>query len=77
MGDLVNLGFQLLQDCAINSNKTVHRSQHTTYLMRDSLSSKGYSGFKNPFSRLSFFGFNIIFDHMRVHIPNIGSLALL
>ena len=36
---------------------------------------KGYSGFKNPFSRLSFFGFKIIFDHMRVHIPNIGSLA--
>ena len=37
---------------------------------------KGYSGFKDPFSRSSFFGFNIIFDHMRVHIPNIGSLAL-
>ena len=30
VGDLVNLGFQLLQDCAINSNKTVHRSQHAT-----------------------------------------------
>ena len=36
---------------------------------------KGYSGFKNPFSRLSFDGFKIIFDHMRVHILNIGSLA--
>ena len=36
---------------------------------------KGYSGFKNPFSRLSSFGFKIIFDHMNVSIPNIGSLA--
>ena len=36
---------------------------------------KGYSGFRNPFSWLSLFGFNIMFDHMRVHIPNIGSLA--
>ena len=39
------------------------------------LNLKGYSGFKNPFSRLSLFGFNIMFDHLRVHIPNIGSLA--
>ena len=37
---------------------------------------KGYSGFKNPFSRLSFLGFKIIFDHTRVHIPDTGSLAL-
>ena len=36
---------------------------------------KGYSDFKNPFSRLSLFGFNIMFGHMRIHIPNIGSLA--
>ena len=26
-------------------------------------------------SRLSFFGFNIMVDHKRVHIPSIGSLA--
>ena len=31
---------------------------------------KGYSGFKNPYARL-FFGFNIMFDHKRVHVPNI------
>ena len=36
---------------------------------------QGYSGFKNPYVRLSFFGFNIMFDHKRVHGPNIGSLA--
>ena len=36
---------------------------------------KGYSCCKNSFATF-FFGFDIIFDHMRVHIPNIGSLAL-
>ena len=40
-----------------------------------SLNLKGYSGFKNPYARLSFFEFNIMFDHKRVHVPNIGSLA--
>ena len=43
--------------------------------MLQNLCLKGYSGFKNPFSRLSFFGFKTIFDHMRVHIPNIGYLS--
>ena len=36
---------------------------------------KGYSVFKNPFSKLSLCGFNIMFDRIGVHIPNIGSLA--
>ena len=36
---------------------------------------QGFSSFKNPYVRLSFFGFNIMFDHKRVHVPNIGSLA--
>ena len=41
----------------------------------DQVSLKGYSGFKNLSSKLSFFGFNIMFDHKRVQFPNIGSLA--
>ena len=36
---------------------------------------KGYSGFKNPFSRLSLFGFTVMFDHVRVHIQNIDTVA--
>ena len=47
----------------------------TCHDKEEKLNLKGYSGFKNPFSRLSVFGFNIMFDHMRVYIPNIGSLA--
>ena len=34
------------------------------------LTLRGYSGFKNPYSRLSFSGFNIMFDHQRVHVQN-------
>ena len=36
---------------------------------------KGYSGFKNLFSRLYFFGFNMIFDHMRVHVLALWLIA--
>ena len=39
------------------------------------LNLKGYSGFKNPYTRLPFVGLNIMFDHKRVHVSNIGSLA--
>ena len=36
---------------------------------------KGIFWFQKSVCKVVFFGFNIILDHMRVHIPNIGSLA--
>ena len=39
------------------------------------ISLKGYSGLKNLYPWLSFFGFNTMFDLKRDHIQNSGSLA--
>ena len=36
---------------------------------------KGTFWFQKSASKAVFFGFNIMFDHKTVHVPNIGSLA--